>query len=118
MLVLLSLISWGFLGCKMTGIEAMEDFVILEAADGMEAVEILDEIVGGGFGLMGTIFEVVPLGTKEVETLLLLDGVRVGGNGRGSFGASTKLGVLLLLLRMYSDEEGIVLLAYFEADEA
>ena len=104
----------------MTGFEAMEDFVILEAADGMEAVEILDEIVGGGFGLMGTIFEVVPLGTKEVETLLLLDGVRVGGNGRGSFGASTKLGVLLLLLllRMYSDEEGIVLLAYFEADEA
>ena len=124
MLVLLSLISWGFLGCKMTGIEAMEDFVILEAADGMEAVEILDEIVGGGFGLMGTIFEVVPLGTKEVETLLLLDGVRVGGNGRGSFGASTKfllpvgVLVLLLLLRMYSDEEGTVLLVYFEADEA
>ena len=103
----------------MTGIEAMEDFVILEAADGME-VEILDEIVGGGFGLIGTIFEVVPLGTKEVITLLLLDGIRVGGNGRGSFGASTKLGVLvlLLLLRMYSDGEGIVLLAYFEEDEA
>ena len=117
MLVLLSLNSWGFLGCKMTGIEAMEDFVILEAADGME-VEILDEIVGGGFGLMGTIFEVVPLGTKVVETLLLLDGVSVGGNGRGSFGASTKLGVLLLLLRMYSDEEGTVLLVYFEDDEA
>ena len=119
MLVLLSLISWGFLGCKMTGIEAMEDFVILEAADGME-VEILDEIFGVGFGLIGTIFEVVPLGTKEVETLLLLDGVRVGGNGRGSFGASTKLGVLLLLLllRMYSDEEGTVLLVYFEEDEA
>ena len=99
----------------MTGIEAMEDFVILEAADGME-VEILDEIVGGGFGLIGTIFEVVPLGTKEVITLLLLDGIRVGGNGRGSFGACTKLGVLLL--RMYSDGEGIVLLAYFEDDEA
>ena len=120
MLVLVSLNSWGFLGCKMTGTEAMEDFVILEAADGMEAVEILDEIVGGGLGLIGTIFEVVPLGTKEVITLLLLDGVRVGGNGRGSFGASTKLGVLLLLLllRMYSDEEGTVLLVYFEDDEA
>ena len=107
----------------MTGIEAMEDFVILEAADGMEAVEILDEIVGEGLGLIGTIFEVVPLGTKEVITLLLLDGVRVGGNGRGSFGASTKflllVGVLLqLLLRMYSDEEGTVLLLYFEDDEA
>ena len=104
----------------MTGIEAMEDFVILEAADGME-VEILDEIVGEGLGLIGTIFEVVPLGTKEVITLLLLDGVRVGGNGRGSFGASTKFLLLvgvLLLLRMYSDGEGIVLLAYFEDDEA
>ena len=103
----------------MTGIEAMEDFVILEAADGME-VEILDEIVGEGLGLIGTIFEVVPLGTKEVITLLLLDGVRVGGNGRGSFGASTKFLLLVgvLLLRMYSDGEGTVLLVYFEDDEA